>query len=143
MSTLMTSGADQRLALCFANGARVYLYHLANGSQIATYQKADGSTRRFDSFTIRQNGYAMAPQWGAWLSRGWSYEFPLEIEGSRHYTLEPLDAVEIEFGAEPETLFEGLARLVDDDNGVRVGLAVAEPLDARIMQDAPWGPYPH
>jgi hypothetical protein len=143
MSTLMTSSADQRLALCFANGARVYLYHFANGHQVATYQKADGSTRRFHSFTIRPNGYATARLWGTWLSRGWSYEFPLEIEGSSHYTLEPLDNVEIGLGAEPERLFEGLSDLINDDSRVRVGVAVAEPLDARVMQDARWNPYRH
>jgi hypothetical protein len=143
MSTQMTTSAEQRLALCFANGARVYLYHFADGHQVATYQKADGSTRRFDSFTIRPKGYATAPQWGAWLSRGWSYDFPLEIEGSCRYTLEPLDNVEIGFGAEPKKLFEGLSNLINEDNGVRVGLAVAEPLDARVMQDARWHPYRH
>jgi hypothetical protein len=143
MSTLMTSSADQRLALCFANGARVYLYHLANGHQVATYHKADGSTRRFHSFTIRPSGYATAPQWGAWLSRGWSYDFPVEIEGSCRYTLEPLDHVEIGFGAEAEGLFEGLSDLINDDSGVRVGLAIAEPLDARVMQDARWNLHRH
>jgi hypothetical protein len=143
MSTLMTSSAEQRLALCFANGARVYLYHFANGRQVAMYQKADGSIRRFDSFIIRPNGYATAPQWGAWLSRGWSYEFPHEIEGSCRYTLEPLDSLEIGFGADPEGLFEGLSDLINDDSGVRVGLAVTEPLDARVMQDAPSNQYRH
>jgi hypothetical protein len=133
MSTLMTPGADQRLALCFANGARVYLYQLANGHQVATYQKANGTTQRFHSFTIRSNDYATAPQRGAWLSRGWSYEFPLEIEGSCHYTLEPLENLEIWFGAKPEGLSEGLSDLINDDSGVRVGLAVAQPLDARVM----------
>jgi hypothetical protein len=143
MSTLMTSSADQRLALCFANGARVYLYQFANGHQVATYQKADGSTRRFHSFIIRPNGYATAPQWGTWSSRGWSYEFPLEIEGSCHYSLEPLDNVDVGLGAELDGLFEGLSDLINADSGMRVGLAVAEPLDARVMQDARRNPYPH
>ena len=40
-------------------------------------------------FLVRQNGYLRTPKHGVWLSWGWSYEFPVEVEGSRHYTLEP------------------------------------------------------
>jgi hypothetical protein len=42
-------------------GARVNLYNFANGYQVATYQKADGSTQWLDSFLARQNGYLKTP----------------------------------------------------------------------------------
>jgi hypothetical protein len=37
------------------------LYNFANGYQVATYQKADGSTQWLDSFLVRQNGYLKRP----------------------------------------------------------------------------------
>jgi hypothetical protein len=143
MSTLMTAGVEQRLTLRFANGARVYLYHLADGSRIATYRKADGSTRRLDSFSIREDGLMMVPRWAAWVACAWSYEFPVEIEGSHCYTLEPIGEVEVELESEPSTAFERACRLINGDSGARVGLAVSEPLDARIMQSATYGLYQH
>ena len=27
---------------------------------------------------------------GDWISFGWSYDFPIDIEGSKHYTVVPL-----------------------------------------------------
>ncbi|MFL5575640.1 MAG: hypothetical protein ACJ79S_06725 [Gemmatimonadaceae bacterium] len=143
MSTPRTSSADQRMTLRFTNGARVYLYHFENGSRVATYQRADGSTRQFHSFIIRPNGYKMAPLWGAWVSCGWSYEFPIEVEGSRRYTLEPLAHIDLGRETEPDPFLDGASRLINDDSGARVGLAVPEPLDARIMRSAPSGRYRH
>ena len=35
-------------SLRFSNGARVNLYNFANGYQVATYQKADGSSQSLD-----------------------------------------------------------------------------------------------
>jgi hypothetical protein len=124
-------------SLRFNNGARVNLYNFYNGYQVATYQKADGSTQWFDSFVIRQNGYLKTPERGVWLSWGWSYEFPVMVEGSRHYTLEPfskLDAYENPTGV----LFEGPSRLINDDTGETVGIAVTESMDVRIMQNGPY-----
>jgi predicted secreted hydrolase len=44
-------------SLRFSNGARVNLYNFANGYQVGTCQKTDGSTQWLDSFLVRQNGY--------------------------------------------------------------------------------------
>jgi hypothetical protein len=46
------------------------LLNFANGCQVATYQKADGSTQWLDSFLVRQNGYLRTPKQGVWLSWG-------------------------------------------------------------------------
>jgi hypothetical protein len=133
----MNSSVDRRLTLRFPNGARVYVYHFASGDHVATYQKADGSRRHLGSFTVRENGFTMTRRWGAWESRGWTYEFPIEIEGSRRYTLEPLENIE------PDTVFAHSSRVLNGDRGAPVGLAVTEPLDARVMRNAPFSYYQH
>ncbi len=124
-------------SLRFSNGARVNLYNFANGYQVATYQKADGSTQWLDSFVLRQNGYLRTPERGVWLSWGWSYEFPVEVEGSRHYTLEPFSKLDV-YEYPSNILFEGPSRLINDDTGETVGVAVTESMDVRIMQNAPY-----
>ena len=65
----------------FNNGARVNMYNFDGLHQVGTYQKADGSTQWLDNFTVKQNGYAKAPN-GEWFSLGWSYDLPIDIEGS-------------------------------------------------------------
>ncbi len=117
--TLLTTarakaGTGEWSSLRFSNGARVNLYNFANGYQVATYQKADGSTQWLDSFLLRQNGYLRTPERGVWLSWGWSYEFPVEIEGSRHYTLEPFSKLDV-YENPANILFEGPSRLINDD----------------------------
>ncbi len=129
-------------SLRFSNGARVNLYNFANGYQVATYQKADGSTQWLDSFLISQNGYLKTPERGVWLSWGWSYEFPVEVEGSRHYTLEPTSSLDV-YENPFNTLFEGPSRLINDETGETVGIAVTESMDVRIMQNAPYAPNQH
>jgi predicted secreted hydrolase len=126
----------------FSNGARVNLYNFANGYQVATYQRADGSTSWLDSFVIRQNGYLKTPEKGVWLSWGWSYEFPVEVEGSRHYTLEPFSKLDV-YETPANTMFEGPSHLINDETGEVVGIAVTESMDVRIMQNAPYGPNQH
>jgi len=126
----------------FSNGARVNLYNFANDYQVATYQKADGSTQRLDSFIVRQNGYLRTPERGVWLSWGWSYEFPVEVEGSRHYTLEPFSKLDV-FENPSNIFFEGPSRLINDDTGQTVGVAVTESMDVRIMQNAPYAANQH
>jgi predicted secreted hydrolase len=126
----------------FSNGARVNLYNFANGYQVATYQRADGSTEWFDTFVVRQNGYMKVPSNGVWLSWGWSYEFPIDIEGSRTYTLKPYSQQDVYVTPE-NTLFEGPSRLIDDSTGEVVGVAVSESMDVRIMNNAPGGPNQH
>ena len=39
--------------------------------------------------------------------------------------------------------FEGPSRLINDDTGETVGLAVTESMDVRIMQNAPYGANQH
>jgi predicted secreted hydrolase len=123
----------------FSNGARVNLYNFANGYQVGTYQRADGSTEWLDGFVVRQNGYMKVPDNGVWLSWGWSYEFPIDIEGSRAYTLKPFGQQDIYVTPE-NTLFEGPSHLIDDSTGEVVGVAVSESMDVRIMKNAPGGP---
>jgi hypothetical protein len=113
------------------------LYNFANGYQVATYQKADGSTQWLESFLLRQNGYLRTPERRVWLSWGWSYEFPVEIEGSRHYTLEPFSKLDV-YENPANIFFEGPSRLINDDTGETVGVAVTESMDVRIMQNAPY-----
>jgi hypothetical protein len=126
----------------FSNGARVNLYNFANGHQVATYQKADGSTQWLDSYLVRQNGYLRTPERGVWLSWGWSYEFPVEVEGSRHYTLEPFSKLDV-YENPNNIFFEGPSRLINDDTGETVGVAVTESMDVRIMQNAPYAANQH
>ncbi|MCU1307396.1 MAG: hypothetical protein JWN45_2091, partial [Acidobacteriaceae bacterium] len=129
-------------SLRFSNGARVNLYNFANGYQDASYQKADGPTQWLDSFLVRQNGYLRTPERGVWLSWGWSYEFPVEVEGSRHYTLEPFSRLDV-FENPNNIFFEGPSRLINDDTGEMVGVAVTESMDVRIMQNAPYAANQH
>jgi predicted secreted hydrolase len=126
----------------FSNGARVNTYNFANGYQVGTYQRADGATEWFDTFVVRQNGYMKVPSNGVWLSWGWSYEFPSDIEGSRTYTLEPYSQQDVYVTPE-NTLFEGPSRLIDDSTGEVVGIAVNESMDIRIMDNAPGAPNQH
>jgi len=129
-------------SLRFSNGARVNLYNFANGYQVTTYQKADGSTQWLDSFLLHQNGYLKTPKQGVWLSWGWSYEFPVEVEGSRRYTLEPFSKLDV-YENPGNTLFEGPSRLINDETGETVGIAVTESMDVRIMENAPYGANQH
>ena len=82
-------------SLRFDNGARVNLYSFGNSLEggkaylVGTYQKADGSLQYFDNFTVKQNGYAKSSD-GGWVSYGWSFDFPIDIEGSKHYSVVPL-----------------------------------------------------
>jgi hypothetical protein len=126
----------------FTNGARLNLYNFANGYQVATYQKADGSTQWLDSFVVRQNGYLKTPKQGVWLSWGWSYEFPTAVEGSRCYTLEPFSKLDV-FESGNNVLFEGPSHLINDETGETVGVAVTESMDIRIMQNGPYAANQH
>jgi|TARA_Y100000815_G_scaffold85956_1_gene74734 hypothetical protein len=88
---------------------------------------------------VRQNGYAKAPKVGTWVSWGWSYEFPIEIEGSRHFRVEPNSARE--FLEVPEidyALYEGAGRLIDERTGEQVGVSVNESADIRVMENGPY-----
>jgi hypothetical protein len=129
-------------SLRFSNGARVNLYNFFNGYQVATYQKADGSTQWMDSFLVHQNGYLKTPERGVWLSWGWSYEFPVEVEGSRRYTLEPFSRLDV-YESPNNVLLESPSHLINDDTGETVGVAVSESMDVRIMQNGPYAAHQH
>ena len=126
----------------FSNGARVNLYNFANGYQVGAYQRADGSTEWLDKFVVRQNGYMKVPSNGIWLSWGWSYEFPIDIEGSRSYMLKPFSQQDVYVTVE-NTTFEGPSQVVNDSTGEVVGVAFTESTDVRVMNNAPGGPNQH
>ena len=91
---------------------------------------------------VKQNGYLKTRERGIWVSWGWSYELPLDVEGSRHYTLRPLsDKDMLESGA--NTFYEGPSILINDATGQEVGIAVTESMDVRIMGNAPYGERQH
>jgi predicted secreted hydrolase len=125
----------------FNNGARLNLYNFYNGHQVATYQKADGSLHWFDHFHIKQNGYARTPG-GIWVSWGWSYEFPIEVEGSRRYTLVPFSTIDM-VESPGNAFFEGPSQLIDETTGKQVGISVNESMDVRVMGNAPYGVHQH
>lgn len=125
----------------FNSGARLNLYNFPNAYQVATYQKADGSTQWFDNFVVKQNGYAKTPA-GTWVSFGWSYEFPIEVEASQRYTLVPFSTGDM-IDQSAESFFEGPSHLTDDSTGKRVGISVNESMDVRAMGNAPYGPHQH
>jgi hypothetical protein len=128
-------------SLRFNNGARLNLYNFYNGHQVATYQKADGSVHWFDHFLIKQNGYARTPG-GVWVSWGWNYEFPIEVEGSRRYKLVPFSTIDMVEGA-GNAFFEGPSQLIDETTGKQVGISVNESMDVRVMGNAPYGLHQH
>ena len=124
----------------FDNGARLHLYNFYNGHQEAVYLTVDGQIHRFDSVIVKQNGYAKAPKvGGTWVSWGWSYEFPIEIEGSRHFRVEPYSAREfLEVPVIDWALYEGAGRLIDERTGEQVGVSVNESADIRVMENGPY-----
>jgi hypothetical protein len=127
-------------SLRFTSGARVNLYNFYNGHRVATYQKPDGSTQWFDDFVVKQNGYARTSL-GTWVSYGWSYEFPVDVEGSRHYRLEPFSKLDMVKGPGGKVFYEGPSHLVDETTGKTVGISVNESMDVRVMGNAPYGPH--
>lgn len=135
----------------FANGATMHLYNFYNGHQEGLYRDTDGNVQYFDNVLIKQNGYCKAPLANTWQSWGWSYEFPIEIEGSKHYTVKPksnqeflqFPDMECEFEGEilhGYAIYEGLGDLINDETGELVGVSVNESIDVRAMKNMPHGP---
>jgi hypothetical protein len=89
-----------------------------------------------------QLSYAVRLTGAGQVMWGWSYEFPVEVEGSHHYTLEPFSKVDV-YENPNNIFFEGPARLINDDTGETVGVAVTESMDVRIMQNAPYAANQH
>lgn len=129
-------------SLRFNNGARVNLYNFANGYQVGTYQKADGSTEWFDNFVVKQNGYYKTPGRNIWFSWGWTYELPIEIEGSKKYTVVPYSKIDTSENA-ANSFFEGPGKLYKDETGEIVGVSINESMDVRIMGNGPYGENQH
>ncbi|MDY6860373.1 MAG: lipocalin-like domain-containing protein [Pseudomonadota bacterium] len=126
----------------FNNGARLHLYKFYNGHQEGLYVSADGEASYFDNVIVKQNGYTKNSNMGTWVSWGWSYEFPIEIEGSKHFTVKPYSDSDKEFLEYPQfnySMFEGAGVLIDDEKGEKVGISVNESADVRVMDNAPYG----
>jgi len=149
-----TAGFWEWSSFRFDNGATLHLYNFFNGHQEGLYRSADGAVQNFDGVLIRQNGYAKSHMSDTWVSWGWTYEFPIEIEGSRHYTVKPKSNKEffgfpdmvVDLGDQVITgfsLYEGAGDLVDDETGQIVGVSVNESADVRVMQNMPYGPRQH
>ncbi|MBV9175812.1 MAG: hypothetical protein JO297_02095 [Nitrososphaeraceae archaeon] len=125
----------------FDNGARLNLYSFENGYKVGTYQKQDGSLQWIDNFTIRQNGYDKAPN-GQWVSLGWSYDFPTNVEGGMHYTVVPFSKNDwicsLSF-----CFIEAAGQLVNDTTGKQVGSSINESMDIRILKNGPYNVNQH
>jgi CrtC N-terminal lipocalin domain len=144
-------------SLRFDNGARVNLYSFGNSLEggkpylVGTYQKPDGSLQWFDNFTIKQNGYTKLSN-GAWVSFGWSYDFPINIEGSKHYTLVPLSnpfsknpPVDVLMApTNPRFFFiEQGGQIIDDTTGKVVGLSFTESMPIQLLKNGPYDVNQH
>lgn len=111
--------------------------------KVGTYQHDDGSTEWFANFTVKQNGYAKTPN-GLWFSWGWSYALPIEIEGSKNFTVVPFskyDTVHV-----PQTYFdfyEGAGQLIDDTTEDIVGSSIGLSMDIRLLRNGPYDQNQH
>jgi hypothetical protein len=146
-----TAGFWEWSSFRFDNGATLHLYNFFNGHQEGLYRAADGTVQNFDGVIVKQNGYAKSHVSETWVSWGWTYEFPIEIEGSKHYTVKPKSNKEffgfpdmvVDLGDQVITgfsLYEGAGDLINDETGASVGVSVNESADIRVMQNGPYGP---
>lgn len=123
----------------FDNGARLNLYSFENGHKVGTYQRPDGSLQWIDNFTVRQNGYDKAPN-GQWVSFGWTYDFPINVEGSTHYTVVPFSKNDW-MCSSPSAVncaIEAAGQLINGVTGKQVGSSVNESMDIRILKNGPY-----
>lgn len=142
-------------SLRFDNGARVNLYSFGNALEggkaylVGTYQKADGSLQYFNNFTVKQEGYAKNPISGNWISFGWGYDFPIEIEGSKHYSAVPFsnqftNMPPVEWiwtyaapGKEFRFVEQG-GQVINDDTGEVVGSTFSESMPIQLLKNGPY-----
>ena len=144
-----------RLFLVMIEENRKLVKRLENTSRCKDFQRyvAHGIADTMQTVLKKKepNGYCKAPLAKTWNSWGWSYEFPIEIEGSRHYTVKPLSNEEflqfpnmrVEFQNQvfdSYAIYEGLGKLRNDETGEIVGASVNESIDIRAMQNYPYGP---
>jgi hypothetical protein len=119
------------------------MYNFDGLHQVGTYQKADGSTQWLDNFTVKQNGYAKAPN-GEWFSLGWSYDLPINIEGSKHFTVVPFSKNDtVHIGPTNYSYYEGAGRLIDDMTDMHVGSSINESMDIAILHNGPYDKNQH
>lgn len=126
----------------FDDGARLNLYNFVSPYKEGTYQKPDGSIQWLDNFTIKQNGYAKAPN-GQWAALGWSFDFPFNIEGSKHYTVEPLSNKDWICISPNFCFIEGAGQLFNDTDAKKVGTSVFESMDIRMLKNGPYNVNQH
>ena len=116
---------------------------------VGTYQKADGSLKYFNNFTVRQDGYAKSPITGDWVSYGWGYDFPIDIEGSKHYSASHLvinlptatsrmDLDICYYLEKNSTLLNKEDKLINSDTGDIVGSAFSESMPIQLLQNGPY-----
>jgi hypothetical protein len=118
----------------FDNGARLNLYNFANAYKVGTYQKPDGSTQWLDNFIIKQSGYSN----GQWVALGWSFDFPINIEGSKHYTVIPFNNKDWICDSPDFYFIEGAGQLINDTNSKNVGSSIFESMDIRLLKNGPY-----
>lgn len=144
-------------SLRFDNGARVNLYSFGNALEggeaylVGTYQKADGSLQYFNNFTVKQDGYAKSAT-GAWISYGWSFDFPIDIEGSKQYSAVPLsnqftNSPPVEWvytSTNPPLYFvEQGGQLINNDTGETVGATFSESMPIQMLKNGPYDVNQH
>jgi hypothetical protein len=82
----------------------------------------------------------------SWFMEVWGRTCPelrrANMPYSRHYTLEPFSELDV-YETANNPLFEGPSRLINDDTGETVGVAVTESMDVRIIHNAPYAPNQH
>jgi len=125
----------------FNDGARVNLYNFENAHKVGTYQKPDGSLQWIDNFTVRQDGYDKAIS-GQWVSFGWSYDFPVDVEGSKHYTVIPFSKNDW-ICSSRFCFIEGAGQLIDDTTGKHAGSSINESMDIRLLKNGPYNINQH
>lgn len=124
----------------FDNGARLHIYNFFNGHKEVVYMNPEGKITQIEDVIVRQNGYAKSPTVETWVSWGWTYEFPIEIEGSKSFTVIPYSNEDFfEFPEFNYALYEGGCKLMNNTTGQQVGVTVNESADVRIMENGPNG----
>jgi predicted secreted hydrolase len=144
-------GAWEWSSFRFDNGARVNLYSFGNslaGGEaylVGTYQNADGSLQYFNNFTVKQDGYAKNPDNNVWVAFGWSYDFPIDIEGSKHYSVVPfsnqftnMPPVEWISTGTGWLFIEQGGKLINDDTGDTVGSVFTESMPIQELKNGPY-----
>ena len=126
----------------FDDGARVNLYNFENAHKVGKYQKPDGSLQWIDNFSLKQNGYDKAMN-GEWVSCGWSYDFPNNVEGSRHYTVIPFSKNDWICASQSFCFIEGAGQLINNATGKHEGSSINESMEFRILKKGPYNVNQH